>query len=75
MPDCNEQAATEAMEHIHSLVVLNNKYYREPILSISMGAATSQPGLSIEKVINAADDAMYEDKGRFYHRRKEDRWP
>jgi diguanylate cyclase (GGDEF)-like protein len=75
MPDCNEQAATEAMEHIHSLVVLNNKYYREPILSISIGAATSQPGLSIEKVINAADDAMYEDKGRFYHRRKEDRWP
>ncbi len=73
MPGADAQAAGEALERIRQLMALNNKYYREPELSISLGAATSQPDLPLEKVINLADDAMYRDKGEHYRRRREDR--
>ena len=42
------------------------------MLSISYGAATSQPGMSIEKVIQMADDAMYANKAENHRRRKDD---
>ncbi len=73
LPDADQQAAEEAIRQIQSLVELNNKYYREPLLSISLGAATSQPGLSIETVIRMADDAMYGRKGEHHHRRQGER--
>ena len=73
MPDVNGQAANEFMERIQSLVMMNNKYYRAPELSLSLGAATSEPGVSLEKVISLADDAMYSNKGLYYRRRREDR--
>jgi len=73
MPDANGQAANELMERIQSLVIMNNKYYREPELSLSLGAATSEPGISLEKVISLADDAMYSNKGLYYRRRREDK--
>lgn len=57
----------------HSLVALNNKYYREPELSISIGASTSTPGISLEKAIGLADDAMYLNKSEHHRRRKDDR--
>jgi hypothetical protein len=60
------------MERIQSLVVMNNKFYREPELSLSLGAAVSEPGLSLEKVISLADDEMYKNKGLYHRRRKED---
>jgi hypothetical protein len=41
----------------------SNKYDREPELGISMGAATSRAGLSLEKIISLADDAMYTESG------------
>ncbi|MCG2785553.1 MAG: sensor domain-containing diguanylate cyclase [Anaerolineae bacterium] len=73
LPDADQEAAEEAIRQILSLVELNNKYYREPLLSISLGAATSQPGLSVETVIRMADDAMYGRKGEHYHRRQGER--
>jgi diguanylate cyclase (GGDEF)-like protein len=57
--DADEEKAAAVMEQIQSLVALNNKYYGEPELSISLGAATSQPGLLLERVISMADNAMY----------------
>ncbi len=39
---------------------------------LSLGAATSETGLSLEKVINIADDAMYRNKGEDHRRRRED---
>jgi diguanylate cyclase (GGDEF)-like protein len=72
MPGADSQTAAEALSRIRELVELNNKYYSEPAISISLGAATSQPGLPLEKVINQADDAMYRNKGEHYRRRKED---
>lgn len=72
LPDVDEAAAAEYIKHIQVLIALNNKYYREPELSISIGAATSFPGISLEKVIGAADDAMYRVKSDHHRRRKDD---
>jgi diguanylate cyclase (GGDEF)-like protein len=72
LPGENEETAQEFIKHIEVLVEMNNKYYREPELSVSMGAATSTPELSLERVISLADDAMYKNKGEHHRRRKDD---
>ena len=72
LPNTNEQTAHIMMERLESLIVMNNKFYREPELSLSLGSATSEPGLSLEKVISMADDAMYRHKGHYYRRRRGD---
>ena len=73
MSGAEEEEADEMIERVQSLAVMNNKFYREPALSLSLGAATSTPELSLQKVISLADDAMYRNKGLFHHRRREDR--
>lgn len=72
MPDAKLDAAQDLMEHIESVVVMNNKFYREPELSFSLGAAVSEPGVLLEKVISLADNEMYRNKGLYHRRRKED---
>ena len=72
MPGADAKTANEAMQRVEMLAGLNNKFYRDPELSISMGAATRQSGLSLEKVISMADNAMYHSKSRHYHRRRND---
>lgn len=69
LPGADEQSAAEALEHVQALVLLNNKYYREPELSISLGAATSQPGLPLQRIISQADAAMYRRKDEHYRGR------
>lgn len=73
MPGVDEQTAAEALERIQALIVLNNKYYRDPELSISLGAATSRADTSLEKVISLADDAMYQNKAAHHRRRQSDK--
>ena len=72
LPDANVQTAYIMMERVESLVEMNNKFYREPELSFSLGTATSEPGIPLEKVISLADSAMYSNKGQYYRRRRED---
>ncbi len=72
LPEVDEAAAAEYVKQIHALIALNNKYYREPELSMSVGTSTSVPGRSLEKVIGMADDAMYRNKSEYHHRRKDD---
>lgn len=72
MPGSNEQAAKEMVERVESLVVMNNKYYREPTLSLAIGASTSAPGFSLLKFISFADDEMYKSKGQYHRRRRDD---
>ncbi|MBV6450798.1 MAG: hypothetical protein MHPDNHAH_01525 [Anaerolineales bacterium] len=72
MPYANEQKAKEMVERVESLVVMNNKYYREPELSVSIGDSTSAPGFSLLKFISLADDAMYQNKGLHHRRRRGD---
>ncbi|WP_345322478.1 diguanylate cyclase [Candidatus Villigracilis proximus] len=72
LPDTTGEVAVEYIKQIHALIKLNNKYYREPELSISLGAATSKPDMTLEKVINMADDTMYRYKSDLKQRRKDD---
>jgi diguanylate cyclase (GGDEF)-like protein len=72
MPGAAAQTADEALEHLNALVEMNNKYYREPELTIAFGVATSRPGLPLEKVVSLADEAMYRKKGQYYRRRRDD---
>lgn len=73
LPGMDERSTADKLAHLQELVDLNNKYYREPELSISVGAATSQPGISLEKVINMADQAMYANKLIHHQRRSNDK--
>jgi len=72
MSGANEEDAAEMIERVQSLAVMNNKFYREPALSLSLGSATSAPRLSLQRVISLADDAMYRNKGLYHRRRKSD---
>lgn len=72
MPGANEQAAKDMVERVESLMAMNNKYYREPELSVSIGASTSAPGFSLLKFISLADDEMYKNKGIHHRRRRDD---
>lgn len=72
LPRTEESEMVDFIKQIHALIEINNKYYREPILSISAGFATSSPGMSLERVIQLADDAMYRSKAEYHHRRKDD---
>lgn len=72
MPGADLREAQALMERIQSLVIMNNKFYRDPELSLSLGAAVSGPGISLEKVISLADDEMYKNKGLYHRRRKDD---
>ena len=72
MPGAKIEDAEQLMERIQSLVVMNNKYYRDPELSLSLGASVSERGLPLEKVISIADNEMYKNKGLYHGRRKDD---
>jgi len=67
LPEVDADAVADGLMRIRALIDLNNKYYREPELSISLGAATSEPGLPLARVFSWADDAMYRYK-KEHHR-------
>jgi len=73
LPGSDAEAADAALERIQTMVGLNNKYYQDPELSISAGAATQQAGQSLEKVLNRADDNMYTTKSMHRHSRATDK--
>lgn len=72
LPGVDGENAAEFLKHIQQLISLNNKYYREPELSVSLGSATSTPDMTLVKVINLADDEMYRNKGEYHRRRSDD---
>ncbi|MDT3382131.1 GGDEF domain-containing protein [Labrys neptuniae] len=66
LPYVDERGATAMMENIARLVEINNQYYSQMALSVSMGAATSQDGEKLESVARRADLLMYENKHRHH---------
>ena len=68
LPGVGDAPALDAVNRIQTMVDLNNKFYSGPPLSVALGVATSQPGITLDKVVSRADDAMYLDKER-HHRR------
>lgn len=66
MPSSDERDAVALMESIQELIEINNQYYSGSLLSLSMGAATAQPGERLEAVVQRADQMMYKDKRNYY---------
>jgi diguanylate cyclase (GGDEF)-like protein len=66
MPGADHQAALGVVETINEILKINNQFYSDAALSVSIGMATSEPGESMEALMKRADDAMYENKRTYY---------
>jgi diguanylate cyclase (GGDEF)-like protein len=72
LPKADEGEAEAVMATIEKLVGLNNQFYAAMPISVSLGAATSEPGERLESVARRADARMYQAK-RAFHSRPRDR--
>ena len=54
-------------------VAINNTFYPDLTLSLSMGAATAEPGERLEAVVKRADLAMLDSKRQHYMEMQHDR--
>ncbi|WP_160006498.1 sensor domain-containing diguanylate cyclase [Rhizobium sp. 18055] len=70
MPGADRQAALTLLETIHELLKINNQFYSNAPLGISVGLATSEPGETMEAMVRRADLAMYEQKRAHHANRK-----
>ena len=68
LPGMERTEGEALMKVIDELVVINNEFYPDLPLSLSMGLATSEPGERLEAVVKRADLAMLEAKRAFYAR-------
>ena len=66
MPGADRHAAQTMVETIHELLKINNQFYYNAPLSISLGAATSEEGETMESLMKRADLAMYAQKKAHY---------
>ncbi|MGH6861280.1 MAG: diguanylate cyclase domain-containing protein, partial [Phyllobacterium sp.] len=66
LPAIDELGAASMIEEIRSLIEINNQYYSNIPLNVSMGWATSTAGEKMEAVAKRADLLMYEDKHAHY---------
>lgn len=62
MPGADRQAALAMLETIQELLKINNQFYSNAPLDISVGHATSEEGETMEAMVRRADLAMYEQK-------------
>jgi diguanylate cyclase (GGDEF)-like protein len=66
LPSTDERGAAVMVESIGNLIELNNQFYSNAPIEVSIGAATTRPGERLEEVAKRADAAMYEAKREFY---------
>lgn len=66
LPYVDERGAEAMVEDIKRLVEINNQYYSQLPLDLSIGTATNQPGETLEAVAKRADLLMYEHKRQQY---------
>ncbi len=66
LPYVDERGAENMVEEIQRLVEINNQYYSQLKLELSIGSATSLPGEKLESVAKRADILMYERKREHY---------
>lgn len=67
MMNADEQDGREAIARLETLIRLNNRFYGEPRLSLSMGFSVSQPGENLELAMRRADTEMYRNKREHHH--------
>jgi diguanylate cyclase (GGDEF)-like protein len=73
LPEMDEVAGETMMQSIHDLIAINNTFYPDLTLSLSMGHATARLGERMEAVVKRADLAMLEAKRQHYFEAEHDR--
>jgi diguanylate cyclase (GGDEF)-like protein len=73
LPETDAAAAEAMMKAVHKLIAINNTFYPDLTLSLSMGAATERPGERMESLVKRADLAMLDAKRKHYEQEKIDR--
>jgi diguanylate cyclase (GGDEF)-like protein len=66
MPGADKQAAATMVDTIFELLKINNQFYSNAPLGISVGVATSEQGETLEAMVKRADINMYEQKKAHY---------
>jgi diguanylate cyclase (GGDEF)-like protein len=66
LPYVDERGAEAMVEDIKRLVEINNQYYSQLQLNLSIGTATTTPGETLVAVAKLADLLMYENKRQQY---------
>jgi diguanylate cyclase (GGDEF)-like protein len=70
LPGADRQAALTLFDTIHELLKINNQFYSNAPLSISVGVATTEAAETMEAMVQRADLAMYEQKRAYHANRK-----
>jgi diguanylate cyclase (GGDEF)-like protein len=73
LPEMDEVAAEAMMQSIQDLVAINNTFYPDLALSLSMGHGTGRQGERMEAVVKRADLAMLDAKRQHYFDSEHDR--
>jgi len=73
LPGTERSEGEAMMKVIDDLVAINNEFYTDLPLSLSMGIATSEKGERLEAVVKRADLAMLNAKREYYSRSEYDR--
>lgn len=66
MPGADRKAVNAMVETIAELLHINNQFYSNAPISVSIGSATSMEGETMEDMVKRADRAMYDDKRAYY---------
>ena len=66
MPGVDGSKAEEVRKRTQALIEMNNKFYREPELSLSIGCAMHQDGETLDNTLRRADEDMYARKTEYY---------
>lgn len=73
LPGTDATAGEAVLESLNDLVEINNQFYQDVALSLSVGIATSRPGERLEAVVKRADLLMLEAKRAHYSDTAHDR--
>jgi len=73
LPGCDERVAAGLQERIQSMIELNNQFYPGQSLNMAIGIASCASAVQVEAGLHAADQAMFNDKERFYNETKLER--
>ncbi len=73
MPGSDLPGAQALVERIASVVEMNNQFYPGQPLSLAIGVASCTSGDQVEATLHKADQAMYEEKVRYYAQLPADR--
>ncbi|GKX35593.1 MAG: diguanylate cyclase [Rhizobiaceae bacterium MnEN-MB40S] len=70
MPGCGWMEINVMIDDFQKLLKTNNQFYSEARIEVSLGAAVSEVGETIESVVRRADLKMFEQKQEFYARKR-----